>query len=111
MRRLSLVSIVSLLAILSFSPIALAQDDFNCDDFATQQEAQAVYDQDPSDPNGLDADDDGQACEDSTGGGGGSGGNGGDDSNAGGGRRGGGANGNLMDAGGDLPLPDTGGAV
>ena len=38
-------------------------DLFNCDDFATQADAQAVLDADPSDPNNLDADDDGIACE------------------------------------------------
>ena len=37
--------------------------DLNCSDFATQQQAQAEYDRDPSDPNGLDRDDDGIACE------------------------------------------------
>ena len=37
--------------------------DLNCDDFATQAEAQAVLAADPSDPNNLDADNDGQACE------------------------------------------------
>ncbi|MFP5371363.1 MAG: excalibur calcium-binding domain-containing protein, partial [Actinomycetes bacterium] len=37
--------------------------DLNCEDFASQAEAQAVYDANPSDPNDLDADDDGQACE------------------------------------------------
>jgi hypothetical protein len=49
---------------------AFAQDDnvFNCADFSTQAEAQAVYDQDPSDPNFLDADDDGIACEELDGG-------------------------------------------
>ncbi len=31
-----------------------SQDLYNCDDFATQEEAQAVYDQHPSDPYGLD---------------------------------------------------------
>lgn len=44
---------------------AFAQDDLNCENFATQEEAQAEFDADTSDPNGLDADDDGQACEDS----------------------------------------------
>lgn len=39
--------------------------DLDCEDFATQEEAQAEFNQDPSDPNGLDADNDGQACEDS----------------------------------------------
>jgi hypothetical protein len=38
--------------------------DLDCEDFATQQEAQAVFNQDTSDPNGLDADNDGLACED-----------------------------------------------
>ena len=36
-----------------------------CSDFATQEEAQAALDADPSDPNGLDADADTLACEDS----------------------------------------------
>jgi LPXTG-motif cell wall-anchored protein len=39
--------------------------DLDCEDFATQEEAQAEFNQDPSDPNGLDADNDGLACEDS----------------------------------------------
>lgn len=38
-------------------------DELNCDDFATQEEAQAELDADPSDPHGLDADADGIACE------------------------------------------------
>ena len=42
---------------------SLAQGDLDCADFATQAEAQAEYDSDPSDPNGLDRDDDGIACE------------------------------------------------
>jgi len=42
-------------------------DDLDCADFATQEEAQAEYDSDPSDPNGLDADDDGVACEEDDG--------------------------------------------
>src|SRR5829696_7466655 len=33
---------------------AYAQDRYDCDDFRTQEEAQAIYDQDPTDPNGLD---------------------------------------------------------
>ncbi len=36
------------------TPALALQDQFDCADFATQAEAQAVYDQDPSDPNGLD---------------------------------------------------------
>ncbi len=41
---------------------AVAQDDLDCDDL-TMQEAQAILDADPSDPNGLDGDGDGLACE------------------------------------------------
>lgn len=48
---------------------AAAQEsgDLDCADFATQREAQAEYDADPSDPNGLDADSDGIACEENAG--------------------------------------------
>ena len=42
---------------------AVAADDLDCADFATREEAQAEFDADPSDPNRLDADDDGEACE------------------------------------------------
>jgi hypothetical protein len=38
--------------------------DLDCSDFATQEEAQRVLEQDPSDPNYLDGDNDGVACED-----------------------------------------------
>ena len=38
--------------------------DLDCSDFEYQEDAQAVYDEDPSDPHGLDGnDDDGVACE------------------------------------------------
>ncbi|UJW34380.1 excalibur calcium-binding protein [Saccharothrix sp. AJ9571] len=37
--------------------------DKDCADFATQADAQAEWAKDPSDPHGLDADDDGYACE------------------------------------------------
>jgi hypothetical protein len=37
--------------------------DFDCADFASQQEAQDVLEEDRSDPNRLDPDGDGQACE------------------------------------------------
>jgi hypothetical protein len=42
----------------------------DCSDFASQLQAQEALNDDPSDPNGLDADGDGIACESSTGGGG-----------------------------------------
>ncbi|WP_433801406.1 hypothetical protein [Actinomycetospora sp. CA-084318] len=38
------------------------RDDINCDD-VTAEEAQAIYEADRSDPNNLDGDDDGRACE------------------------------------------------
>lgn len=37
--------------------------DLDCSDFATQEEAQAVLHADPTDPNGLDSEADGIACE------------------------------------------------
>ncbi len=40
-----------------------ADGDYNCSDFETQAQAQSVYGSDPSYPNGLDAEDDGVACE------------------------------------------------
>lgn len=69
MSRLRLVTAVAILATAaSFSmaatATALAQDDLNCSDFATQEDAQAEYDRDTSDPHGLDRDKDGVACED-----------------------------------------------
>ncbi len=47
---------------LPMSGTALAQD-LDCINFDTQQEAQAEFDADPSDPNDLDRDNDGKACE------------------------------------------------
>lgn len=41
-----------------------AGDRLNCEDFDSQNEAQAELDSDPSDPNDLDRNDDGDACED-----------------------------------------------
>jgi len=38
-------------------------DAFNCPDYAFQEEAQAVLVADPTDPNQLDGDNDGIACE------------------------------------------------
>lgn len=64
MRVRTAVAVTVLTAGMSFplAGVALAQDR-DCGDFATQAAAQAVYDQDPSDPNRLDTDDDGVACE------------------------------------------------
>jgi hypothetical protein len=55
MKRLcSLAALVMVLAVL-VAPAALAQEDlYDCADFQYQEDAQAVYDQDTSDPYGLD---------------------------------------------------------
>ncbi len=59
---LALLGPVSLASAQLATPLAVG--DKNCSDFQYQEDAQAVYDQDPSDPNGLDGDDnDGKACE------------------------------------------------
>ncbi len=47
-------------------PTTPTQGDLDCADFASQAEAQATFNADPSDPNGLDADGDGIACEENT---------------------------------------------
>lgn len=59
----------ALVILLVLAAPAFAQNDLNCDDFETQAEAQAEYDKDPSDPHGLDGNDnDGKACENLPGG-------------------------------------------
>jgi hypothetical protein len=45
------------------SAYATEGDEYDCEDFSTQQEAQATFSQDPSDPYGLDDDNDGKACD------------------------------------------------
>jgi hypothetical protein len=81
--------ITALVLALSAAPAALAQDrDKDCADFSSQAEAQTYFEANGGSPtnnvDNLDADHDGQACEDfdygATGGGGtGGGGTGGDD--------------------------------
>jgi Excalibur calcium-binding domain len=44
-------------------PVRSASSDLDCSDFTSHDEAQAALDADPSDPNSLDADSDGEACE------------------------------------------------
>jgi hypothetical protein len=67
LRRLLYLSLLSMLAMMLSAPAALAQSGaggtFNCPDFASQAEAQQVLRADPSDPNNLDADNDGVACQ------------------------------------------------
>ncbi|HEY3504993.1 MAG TPA: excalibur calcium-binding domain-containing protein [Actinocatenispora sp.] len=57
------VTTLAVLAVFPVSGVAHAAD-LDCKDFKYQEDAQKVYDQDPSDPNGLDRDNDGIACED-----------------------------------------------
>jgi len=55
-------------SVLAATPaVAASGDDYDCSDFETQSQAQAVYNQDPSDPHGLDREGDGIACETSGG--------------------------------------------
>ena len=62
---LALITFSSMFVCISVSAHkAAAQDIRNCSSFATQEEAQAELNRDPSDPNGLDGDNDGSACED-----------------------------------------------
>jgi len=59
--------VVALVSISALGSPAWAQeeDDLNCKDFSSQAAAQREYDKDPqNDPNNLDADNDGQACDD-----------------------------------------------
>ncbi len=63
-KKIAAVLATCVLATLGVVGIATANaDDLNCSDFSTQQEAQTVLEKDPSDPNGLDRDNDGIACE------------------------------------------------
>ena len=55
---------VALWSVVTVVATAQAQNTLNCSDFAFQEDAQAVLNQDPSDPNHLDQDEDGIACND-----------------------------------------------
>ncbi len=62
--RSALILLFALVGLLLVPATAFAQSgDRDCGDFDSQEAAQAAYDADPSDPNDLDGDDDGQACE------------------------------------------------
>ncbi len=66
MRRLLYLFALSAMTVLMLAPAAFAQDPFDCGDFQFQEDAQAEFNRDPSDPSGLDEDagpDDGIACE------------------------------------------------
>jgi Excalibur calcium-binding domain len=63
-RRTSAAAGVLVAATLSLGASGTAgAADLDCSDFATQAEAQAALIAAPTDPNGLDTDDDGSACE------------------------------------------------
>jgi hypothetical protein len=69
MRRITFLLTAALVLALSAAPAALAQDaDKDCADFASQAEAQAYFEANGGSPtnnvDNLDADHDGQACED-----------------------------------------------
>ncbi len=66
LRRLMMLAMLSMTASLLFTSAATAQPGanvYNCSDFDSQEQAQLVYNFDTTDPNGLDADGDGIACE------------------------------------------------
>lgn len=64
MRTVFFRMLLAVAILMVMAPAAMAQDTLNCDDFEFQEDAQAEYDADPSDPHGLDGDDnDGIACE------------------------------------------------
>lgn len=62
-KRLTLVAFLAVLFMFGTTPSVFAADNLNCSDFDTQPEARAHLDADPSDPDGLDRDKDGIACE------------------------------------------------
>ena len=62
---LSFVALLTLpMLFVSERSVWAQEDDLNCADFPSQAAAQREYERDRSDPNNLDADNDGQACED-----------------------------------------------
>jgi LPXTG-motif cell wall-anchored protein len=62
-RRFVGTALITVVALILLAPAALAQADTDCSDYASQAAAQAALRADPSDPNGLDGDGDGIACE------------------------------------------------
>ncbi|QKY70226.1 excalibur calcium-binding domain-containing protein [Lentibacillus sp. CBA3610] len=61
--RLTLAALLSVLFMFGTAQSAFANDSLNCDDFDTQSEAQAHFDEQDGDPDDLDRDGDGIACE------------------------------------------------
>src|SRR5215204_727189 len=60
---LAIVAIAASLLIGAANVVAQDDELLDCEDFASQADAQAAYREDPSDPADNDADDDGIACE------------------------------------------------
>src|SRR5215208_4742879 len=48
------------------TPAVAQEDQYDCASFGSQESAQAELDRDPSDPNNLDPDGNGQACDDNS---------------------------------------------
>ncbi|MGW0565117.1 hypothetical protein ACWDZ4_32115 [Streptomyces sp. NPDC003016] len=66
LRTAAAALVLAVAASAQLSGVSQAQVDLDCRDFAFQEEAQAEFERDPSDPNRLDEDqgpDDGIACE------------------------------------------------
>lgn len=58
-----LIAVVLLIFLMGWSAGADNERDLDCVDFHYQEQAQAILDRDPTDPNDLDRDHDGIACE------------------------------------------------
>jgi Excalibur calcium-binding domain len=65
MKRIAVVvSALASLSLLALPSVAFAQDQYDCADFTDQGQAQEAFGNlGPNDPSGLDADNDGKACE------------------------------------------------
>jgi hypothetical protein len=63
MRSRNITLLLLVVVLVAIAPAAMAQTDLDCADFSSQQEAQEELESDSSDPHGLDADNDGVACE------------------------------------------------
>jgi|SoiMethySBSTD1v2_1073268.scaffolds.fasta_scaffold380828_2 hypothetical protein len=63
LRTTVLATVVAAALCFPMAGVAVAQVDRDCDDFATQADAQAFYNRNPADPSDLDRDNDGRACE------------------------------------------------
>src|SRR4029079_5105636 len=62
-RRTAVAAVVTAAIALTFPGVASAQQDRDCPDFTSQAGAQAAFNARPGDPERLDADNDGIACE------------------------------------------------